>query len=88
MRRWWVWAVAAVVVATAAGVVVATAQRRAVPSPTWAAPSPPASPAPSEPASPAPSRTPVDRTSCVAAAVARLSPVERAGQLLMIGTPV
>ena len=88
MRRWWVLAAAVVVVVAAAAVaVVAVTLRRgaspASPAPAWQAP---ASPSPSPSASPSPTAT--DVNACVSATVARLSLVERAGQLLMVGTPV
>jgi beta-N-acetylhexosaminidase len=76
---------AAVVVVAAAVVVVALTRRHPGPAPSFVAASPSSgSPSPS----PMPSRTSQDVNACVAATVAGLSLAERAGQLLMIGTPI
>jgi beta-N-acetylhexosaminidase len=83
MRRWWALA-AAVVVVAAAVVVVALTRRHPGAAPIVAASRSSAPPS----ASPTPSRTPQNMNACVAATVAGLSLAERAGQLLMIGTPI
>jgi len=58
--------------------------RAAAPASSGPAPSPSAVP----PSSPSPSPAPSGRPACVAATVDRMSVAERAGQALMIGTPV